>query len=188
MRKGLMLLIVSLITCMFGSCKYYDPMYESGQDDNVYDNEYNNEIYNKIGNERWIWDDSVGDECALKVIDCFINKDSETLKEMFCSRAKIDPDFDKQIDEAFEYINGNIISYDDYIPSASSANYDEGKLVERFYSPRIKNIKTDAKRTYKIVINLYTVYDKDEERVGINSLTVRENSEDSVYRLGLPPP
>lgn len=184
MRKVLMLLILSLITCTFSSCKYYDPVYEESQDDNISDTEINS----GIGKERWLWDDSVGDECALKVINCFINKDSGTLKELFCRKAKKDPDFDKQIDKAFEYINGNIISYDDYIPSCSSTAYDEGKLVEAFFSPRIKNIKTDAKRTYKIVINLYTTYDKDEERVGINSLTVRENSEESVYRLGLPPP
>ncbi|MCM1525045.1 MAG: DUF5104 domain-containing protein, partial [Ruminococcus sp.] len=126
------------------------------------------------------------DECALKVIDCFINKDSETLKELFCSKVKNKVDFDEQIDEAFEFVKGNIISYDDHITSSSSVDYDEGKLVKRHYGPSIKNIKTDAKRTYKLYINLYTVYDKDEEQVGITSLTIYEN-EDSEYRLGLPP-
>lgn len=183
MRKGLMLPIVLLITCSLGSCKYYDPVNESGQTDNI------NEIYSKLGNERWDWDDSDGDECALKVIDCFINKDSETLKELFCSRAKNSVDFDKQIDEAFEFIDGNIISYNDYFPTDSSTSYDEGKLVEKYYGPTINNIKTDAQRTYNLYFDLYTVYDKDKGKVGITSLTIYERErKDSRYTLGLPPP
>lgn len=189
MRKVFLLLIISLITCTLGSCKYYDSVYEESQDDDVYDSEDNSEIYNEFGKERWDWDDSDGDECALKVIDCFINKDSETLKEMFCSRAKIDPDFDKKIEEAFEFIDGNIISYDDYIACDSGVEYDEGKVVERYYGPSIKNIKTDAQRTYNLYFDLYTVYDKDEEKVGITSLTIYERErKDSRYTLGLPSP
>jgi len=184
MRKALIPLIVSLIAYTFSSCKYYAPVPENIQDDNIYTT-VTTEIHNDFAKERWDWDDSEGDECALKVMDCFINKDSETLKEMFCSKAKIRPDLDEQISEAFEFIEGNIISYDDYIASYDEVAYEEGKVVERCYVPIIDDIKTDKKRTYKIVISLYTVFNEDEGRVGITSLTIYEN-EDNAYRLGLP--
>lgn len=184
MRKALIPLMFSLIAYTFSSCKYYAPVPENIQDDNIYTT-VTTEIHNDFAKERWDWDDSEGDECALKVMDCFINKDSETLKEMFCSKAKIRPDFDEQINEAFEFIDGNIISYDDYIASMDEVAYDEGKVVRKYHAPVTDHIKTDKNRTYKITINLYTVLDKDEGRVGITSLTVRENK-DNAYRVGLP--
>jgi len=184
MRKALIPLMFSLIAYTFSSCKYYAPVPENIQDDNIYTT-VTTEIHNDFAKERWDWDDSDGDECALKVMDCFINKDSETLKEMFCSKAKIRPDFDEQINEAFEFIDGNIISYDDYIASMDEVAYEEGKAVERYYVPIIDDIKTDKNRTYKIAIRLYTVFDEDEGRVGITSVTIREN-DDNIYRFGLP--
>ncbi|MCM1509070.1 MAG: hypothetical protein NC177_18320, partial [Ruminococcus flavefaciens] len=89
MRKGLIPFAVSLIICTLGSCKKYDePVNESGGRDKYNIGEIYNEVgklydgleknKSELGKERWDWDDSVGDECALKVIDCFINKDSET--------------------------------------------------------------------------------------------------------------
>ena len=184
MRKALIPLMISLIAYTFSSCKYYAPVPESSQDDNIYTT-VTTEIHNDFAKERWDWDDSEGDECALKVMDCFINKDSEALKELFCSKAKIRPDFDEQINEAFAFIDGNIISYDDYIAGSNEVAYEEGKAVERYYGSIIDNIKTDKNRTYKITINLYTVLDEDKGRVGITSLTIRENT-DNAYRLGLP--
>ncbi len=186
MRKALIPLMVSLIAYTFSSCKYYAPVPENSQDDNIYTT-VTTEIHNDFAKERWDWDDSEGDECALKVMDCFINKDSETLKEMFCSKAKIRPDFDEQINEAFEFIDGNIISYDDYIISCSSVSYDDGKLVERYYGPIIRNVKTDTQRTYKLYVNLYTVYNKDEGRIGINSFSIYED-ESNEHTVGLPAP
>ena len=185
MRKALIPLMVSLIAYTFSSCKYHAPAPESSQDDNIYTT-VTTEIYNDFAKERWDWDDSDGDECALKVIDCFINKDSETLKEMFCSRARNIPDFDEHINEAFAFIDGNIISYDDYIASCSEVAYEEGKLVERYYGPFVDNITTDKNKVYTMNISLYAVYEKDNGYVGVSSIVICESNGDKIM-LGVVP-
>ena len=46
------------------------------------------------------------------IIDCFINKDGETLYSLLSPNAKNFPNVKEQIQEAFNYIDGEIISYE----------------------------------------------------------------------------
>lgn len=166
MRKGLMLLIVSLLMYTFSSCKYYDSVHESGQDDNI----YNTEIYNEIGKERWDWDDSEGEECGLKVIDCFINKDSETLKDLFCNYVKNTHDLDSEIEEAFGVIKEEIVSYDKFrIGSADS--FEEGVRVYADISCTVP-VKTSDDEEFEICIFSYIENSEKPNLVGLKMISI----------------
>lgn len=180
MRKGIMLLIILLLTYTLGSCKYYDPVNERAREDSVYNSEYNDEIYNEIGKERWDWDDSPAEEYAVNVMDCFINEDVEGLKNLFCERVNYGNYLDEEIPKAFEFIDGNIISYDDDISCTSSVAYDEGKVSERYYGPFVDNITTDKNKVYTMNIGLFTVYEKDDRYVGVDVIVIRNSDGDKI--------
>ena len=146
MRKALIPLMISLIAYTFSSCKYYAPVPENSQDDNT----YNEEFYNEIGKGRWIWDDSEGEECGLKVIDCFMNKDSETLKDLFCNYVKNTHDLDSEIDEAFGVIKEDIVSCGKF-RIGSSDSFDEGVRVYADTSCTVP-IKTSDDEEFEICI------------------------------------
>ncbi|MDE7295421.1 MAG: DUF5104 domain-containing protein, partial [Oscillospiraceae bacterium] len=137
-------------------------------------------VYEEIGKERWGWDDSPSEECAVNVMDCFINEDVEGLKKLFCYKVNHGTDLDKEITEAFEFIDGNIISYDDDSSCTSRVAYDEGKAVERYYCPFVDNITTDKNKVYTMNIGLYTVYEKDDGYVGVDAIVIRNSNGDKI--------
>lgn len=166
MRKCLILLIVPLITYTFSSCENYDSVYERSKDDNV----YNDNFYNEVGKGRWISDDLEGEECGLKVIDCFINKDSETLKNLFCNYVKNTHDLDSEIEEAFGAIKEEIVSYDKFrIGSVDS--FEEGVRVYADISCTIP-VKTSDDEEFEICIFSYIENSERPNLVGLKMVSI----------------
>ena len=185
MRKLIISMIFALLMFMFRNYKY-DNVPDNGSKSDSVQGEKIVYVYEEIGKERWGWDDSPGEECAVNVMDCFINKDVEGLKNLFCEKVNHDTDLEKEITEAFEFIDGNIISYDDDISCTSRVAYDEGKVSERYYGPFVGNIKTDKNKEYAMNIGLYTVFEKDDGYVGVAAIVI-SNSDDDDITVGFVP-
>ncbi len=78
------------------------------------------EIFNKTPSEEYKSPGTLAKERQTEIMECFINKDEETLKSFF-SEYVIEnyPDLDTQIETALDYLDGEIASYDEPLSSAT---------------------------------------------------------------------
>lgn len=101
------------------------------------------------------------------IMKCFINQDKETLKSFF-SEYVIDnyADIDTQIDEAFDFIDGEIVSYDEPFSRAT------GPMDEKSYGATTDNIITDKGTKYRIIFAGMLTDDENPDYVGVNSIKI----------------
>lgn len=137
-------------------------------------------------NSDYITPDQQADKLTVQIFDCFINNDSETLKSLFSSNVQESHDLDTEIKEAFYYIGGDIISYDepDGTIQGKSRRAEEG-ITQLVLGGVITNIKTDTGKTYRISFTSYAINKDDEDDVGVISIGVidEELEKQSDYDL-----
>jgi len=120
---------------------------------------------------------------SVSVMECFENEDIEGLKSMFCKRVIDNIDLNSQIESAFEFINGKIISYDEPDGTSGGGLIKDGERVELILSGKITNIKTDKGDIYRITFTSYGIHESDPDRIGISQLSVFSQN-DSRYIIG----
>ena len=77
------------------------------------------------------------------VMDCIKNKNTKELKEMFCEKLLSNyDDIDSDINNFFEFIDGNIVSYNGPEYAEEGAK-DNGIWTKYWVEPYTRNIKTD---------------------------------------------
>jgi hypothetical protein len=77
---------------------------------------------NKTNSEEYKSPGDLAKERQTEIMECFINKDAETIKSFFSEYViETYPDIDTQIDEAFNFLDGEIVSYDEPFSSASGS-------------------------------------------------------------------
>jgi len=115
------------------------------------------------------------------IMECIVNKDKEGLKSVFSKHIAETHDLDKEIDEFFEFIDGEIVSYDE--PEGHEGGYKmkEGEYTEKKLYGEIDNIKTDKGKTYSIGYQSYSIYKSNEEYVGVRIVNIRD--EDTRIRF-----
>ncbi len=84
-----------------------------------------------------------------------------------------------QIKEIFNFINEEIVSYDDYISQTNQSKSTKGiyGVVERRQTFNIRNIKTVSGKYYKISYSCYLVHD-DPTYIGIDTIGVYETDKE----------
>ena len=112
--------------------------------------------------EEYKTPDQLAKERQTEIMECFINKDKETLKSFF-SEYVINkyPDIDSQIDEAFNFLDGEIGSYDEPDSSAS------GPSDRKSYGGTTLNILTDKETEYRISFTGWLSNCEQPDKVGI---------------------
>ena len=113
-----------------------------------------------------------------EIMEYVVNKDKEGLKSMFSEYVSETHDLDKEIDEFFMFIDGEIISYDKPEGDQSGAVYSTKKSehIKRLEG-KIKNIKTDKGKTYSVGFSSYYIYNSNKDKVGIDIIGI--NDEDT---------
>lgn len=106
-------------------------------------------------------------ERQTEIMECFINKDGETLKGFFSEYVLENyPYIDKQIEAAFDFLDGEIVSYDEPFPGAV------GSFEKKDYGATTRNIITDKGTEYTIGFKGWYAYDKEPDKVGITVITI----------------
>jgi len=123
------------------------------------------------------------------IMECIVNKDKEGLKSVFSKQVSKTHDLDKEIDEFFQFIDGEIVSYDEPEGSMGGGRKKDGEYVERTTGGQIENIKTDEGKTYEISFFTYWVCRDSEDREGVDSILIIEvpaggEIVNSKYRIG----
>lgn len=123
-------------------------------------------------------------EIAQELVACFNNEDVSTLKKMLCERSQNLDDIDAQIQDAFDFIDGNIISFDENVTGSEgeSNRYGTTTELDRFFS--IDDIVTDTKQEYSIYVSENLIYLNDPKREGITQITIENESSNSKIEVG----
>ena len=111
-------------------------------------------------------------ELSENVFETFLNKDIEGLKKMFNEEVKESLDLDELIQGSFDFIDGEIVSYDEPSAHIGGQSVREGELVKEYISCEIENVVTDTGKVYSIHFSYYTVSKDNYREVGINYFNV----------------
>ena len=132
----------------------------------------------------------------MTILQAVIDKDVNTIEELFCPYIKEhDEQLQEEITALFEFIDGDIISYDE--PEVSRGGGTMAGLegyVKMSMSARI-NVYTSTGKMYQLGYGAYPVYKEKPDYVGVTNMVVydegkynRENGypEEEIYRIFLP--
>ena len=120
--------------------------------------------------------DQIATETQAEIMDCFLNGNQERIKEMLCERCKNLPDIDEQVKKAFEFIDGEIVSYDEE-HRASSVGASERKDMGGHTS----EIVTDKGTEYEIGYKAWLTNEENPDLVGVYLISVKNDTEFDKY-------
>jgi len=107
-----------------------------------------------------------------EIIEIINNRDKEALKNIFSEKALDEAiDLDEQIDYLFDFINGEIISWESIVRGAGTNSINRGERVKtsssRYY------INTNSQK-YFIYFREYLINTKEPKSVGVYLLQIIE--------------
>lgn len=150
----------------------YEKYEEKNQTDS--DNTTEEDIYIVISEEE------VKQE-AERVVNIVINalkeKDADAIKNLFSEYArKEDSDIDKQIEDTFNFIDGNIVSTGEILAgySGGSTSAERGD-IKTLYSGSIYDVTTDKRKTYFITIDGIYNFNWNEDKEGVYLINVLDD-------------
>lgn len=132
---------------------------------------------------------------ASVVMESFQSKDADSLFMLFNEymRENYKEDLERDIKGAFDFMDGNIISYDEPSIEPSTQKTDENGIIQDSHEIWIDNICTDTGERYEIKFKTYDVNKKYKEGLGIEwfaiidgDLETKTDKEliDDVYAFG----
>ncbi|MCL2108338.1 MAG: DUF5104 domain-containing protein [Oscillospiraceae bacterium] len=114
-----------------------------------------------------------------EVLHCIRNKDVEALKSKFCPIISNMSGIDEQIQELFDFIDGDIISF-----SADRTNSRSGYDRTWYsYFTRVREVKTNTGKTYQLRFFHELKNDGYDDRLGISELRLR-NQDGEEFIVG----
>ena len=111
---------------------------------------------------------------AQQVMQCIVNKNKTELLHLFST--DIQNNYAQQItfelDRAFEFINGKIISYDYAGIYGGGATTHYGKTTYFHCYPEFRNVITDTGFEYVIEISFHYIWEEKPEREGVTRIKI----------------
>ncbi|ADU21289.1 DUF5104 domain-containing protein [Ruminococcus albus] len=111
------------------------------------------------------------DDFAEDVANGFINKDYEMIKQNFCQRSLDTYDLDTDINNVFEKIGSDILSYGEINHTFGGKTFGGGNVSRLTGSVEIDDVKTED-NSYVIHINCVMKYDDDNSEIGIQNINI----------------
>lgn len=120
-----------------------------------------------------------GKELCAEIIQCIKEADISGIEALFCEEVSDTHDLDTEIELAFGFIEGEILSHDNFSIGSGDSTRD-GKTVKSYVIPVIDNIKTDTGNSYTITFLSYLVLDDNDRMIGINYITIRNQYDETI--------
>ena len=130
-------------------------------------------------------DSNAIDEMSEEIIRCLIEKDRDTLEELFCPQVRNNENFEAQMDELYDFFD-----YDHYIrcdldgSHAESESQEGGKRVEWSVCAEIIYLEVvdgEESRFYGIQYDWTPIYEENAALVGLHTISIKLlNTEKSV--------
>ena len=158
MKKLISALLLMILTITFTGCqKIFNGAMEMG---NKNGEEISEVIFDLLGNDR--------KEYAETIFDAFVARDTDSLEELFCNQVRNNHDLQLSINQAFEFIDGNVVSFADIEISYGSFHFEDDELIRRSV---LEDVRTDTGNRYRIrIYNNVKFHDKDY--VGLHQLVI----------------
>ncbi len=111
-----------------------------------------------------------------QVFSAIEEEDEETLRALFAVNVvSVDPDFDEKITELIEFVDGELVTYDDWDGGGEESSFgEEGTWRYIKYSFDVETTET----SYRLAIRTCTVDSEDASNLGIHSLYVIRHEDD----------
>ena len=120
------------------------------------------------GDANYISPVELGQKQNKIIMEALKAKDKEKLKKVLAKAMQNQENIDEEIDKLINFIDGNIVSYDDIgIASAGRGSSDEQGLIYRVYDGETQNIITDTGKKYKLHYATYYVNRNHQDYVGV---------------------
>lgn len=116
---------------------------------------------------------------AELVLQYIQEKNTDAIYDMLCKRLKKQPNVRKRIEETFDFIEGDVVSYETGYASGGMASTSTGKFRKAEYRD-CSPIETTSGNTYQLVISYYDRNDFDLDLVGIYGITLIDNSKEKT--------
>jgi len=110
---------------------------------------------------------------AQEIMDVIVERDEEALYLLFSTETQAFHMTREQITEAFDFIDGEIISYE--LPTSTGGggkSVREGIVTAENFSPRISYVITDTGKEYRISFQYYLVLENNKNAEGLSSITI----------------
>ena len=119
----------------------------------------------------------IATEQSEYIMECIVNKDKEGLKSIFSKHVAETHDLDEEIDELFEFIDGEIISYD--TPEGNEGGYTrrDGEYTEKELNGHTENIKTDNGKIYRVGFMMYQICKSNPDFVGVDLIVIADKTD-----------
>ena len=120
-------------------------------------------------------------EMSETIIDAFKNRDKQQIKELFCTKTQQLSATDSQIEEGFDFIDGEIVSHKiNGDTSYEGYGIDFGKVTDYSFDSDTR-IVTDAGKTYELYISVFYIVD-DASIKGMTAYVISELDEDFLSK------
>lgn len=120
--------------------------------------------------------DEISKETLSQIVSCFEKGNKVQLKELMSNYIIAnDSQLDNEIDDAFDFIDGKIISYDK--PFANAMGSHEKKAC----GGRVTNIITENGTEYSISFTGWLTYDIDESKIGVEGIRIVNDTKGAEY-------
>jgi hypothetical protein len=121
---------------------------------------------------------------AEKIMEYLNEGNGEGLKSLFCQYSLDLPDIDEQIQEAVNYFESRIVSFDEFKRADSEgSSIDDGVITMIRTSGSIRNICTDDEMIYSIKFYNFLIYKEYINLEGISLIEIKSNDE-LVFSIG----
>lgn len=116
------------------------------------------------------------------ILEAFSNDDKQKLSDLFSEMSRSDNDLDTQIDEAFDFFKGNIVSHQENSTPVENTSTKKGQIIRSDIS-NSSTIKTDTGNEYRLTFSDRIVYNgsNNNKETGIMYITLRDEKENVIY-------
>lgn len=118
--------------------------------------------------EKYLTPDQIAMQQSNDIMAAIMKNDKGAFKEFLCSGLQEEhPDLDREIEELFAFVDGDIVSFDVDNPAARGGATTEEGWVRQDIATKIKNIQTSSGKSYDIYYRFNTIYEGHPEQLGI---------------------
>ena len=126
---------------------------------------------------------AVGGRMGREILQCFNEKDSEGLKELFCDYIKNTHDLDSEIEEAFAVIDKPIISYRPFQIGGEEYRR-EGVITKSWISSNIHNVTISEKEQYDVLFIANLVTGRGDVFIGVEKIAIYDDNDNLICSIG----
>ncbi|SCP98653.1 DUF5104 domain-containing protein [Anaerobium acetethylicum] len=126
----------------------------------------------------YLTDEQITEQVSNELMEALVIEDLQAVKALLCPYfQETHSELDKEISGIFDFMDGDIISYDEPDGALSGGATTDWEWVEKSAIPEIVNIKTTGGKKYTISYMYYFINKENPELLGIAYINVVLNND-----------